>query len=88
MSGRILDFEDKWKGTRELIDRVVDLQTEIEAYENRMESMEMLLDRILICLNSYENGESRHSLSAILEAIVQEIYCYRMTGDIFRPAQS
>jgi hypothetical protein len=87
MSG-MLDFEDRWKGARELIDRVVDLQTEIQVYENRLESMEMLLDRILICLNAYENGESRHSLASILEAIVQEIYCHRMTGDISRPARS
>jgi hypothetical protein len=80
MSDKVLDFEENRIGSLELIDRVVDLQTEIIAYERRIETMESLLDGILICLNAYDNGESRQSLNSIVKAIVDGIYLYRLQG--------
>jgi hypothetical protein len=81
MSGKVLDFEESRIGSVELIDRVVDLQTEITAYERRIETMESLLDGILICLNAYDNGESRQSISSIVKAIVDGIYLCRLQGE-------
>ncbi|MDD2321263.1 MAG: hypothetical protein PHO83_14560 [Geobacteraceae bacterium] len=78
MSDKILDIEASRRDFPELIDRVVDLQLELQAYESRLETMESLLDRILICLNAFDNGESRHSLGTIAQAIVQDIYLYRL----------
>jgi hypothetical protein len=80
MSDKVLDLEESRIGSLDLIDRVVDLQTEIAAYERRIETMESLLDSILICLNAYDNGESRQSLNSIVRAIVDGIYLCRLQG--------
>jgi hypothetical protein len=88
MADKFLDFEESRIEVADLIDRVTDLQGEIRSYESRIENMESLLDRILICLNAYDNGESRHSLKTILDAIVYDIYSCRLqdTGSRFAEA--
>ena len=88
MSRKVLEFEESRKGSAGLVDRVASLQREIRAYEDRMENIESLLDSILICLNAYDNGESQHSLHKILDAIVQEIYLYRLQGEVPQLANS
>lgn len=88
MSRKVLEFEESRKGSAGLVDRVAGLQREIRAYEDRMENMESLLDSILICLKAYDNGESQHSLHKILDAIVQEIYLYRLQGEVPQLANS
>jgi hypothetical protein len=81
MSDKVLDFKESRIGPLDLIDRVVDLQTEITAYERRIETMESLLDGILICLNAYDNGESRHSFNSVVKAIIDGIYLCRLQGE-------
>jgi hypothetical protein len=78
MSDKVLDFEESRINSLELIDRVADLQTEIISYEKRIETLESLLDGILICLNAYDNGESRQSLNSIVKAIIDGIYLCRL----------
>ena len=88
MSGKVLDFEESRKVSAELLDRVADLQWEIRAYEDRMEKLESLLDSILICLNAYENGESQHSPRTIFDAIVHDIYLFRLEDRLTQFANS
>lgn len=88
MSRKVLDFEESRKVSAELIDRVADLQWEIRDYEDRMEKLESLLDSILICLNTHENGESQHSLRTIFDAIVHDIYLFRLEDRLTRFANS
>ncbi len=82
MSRKVLDFEGSRKVSTELIDRVADLQWEIRTYESRMENLESLLDSILICLNAYDNGESQHSIRTICDAIVNDIYLFRLQDEL------
>ncbi|MHC1698783.1 MAG: hypothetical protein AB9919_12130 [Geobacteraceae bacterium] len=82
MSRKVLDFEESRKVSRELIDRMSTLQVEIREYEDRMEKLESLLDSILICLNAYDNGESPHSLRTIFDAIVHDIYLFRLEDQL------
>lgn len=88
MSRKVLDFEESRKISVELIDRVVDLQGEIREYENRLENLESLLDTILICLNAYDNGESQYSLRTLFDAIVHDIYLYRLQDKLTQFANS
>ncbi len=88
MSGKILDNEESRKDFPELIDRVVDLQLELRAYEDRVENMEALLDSILICLNAYDNGASRHSADTIIQSIIQEIYLCRLQDTVLHSAEA
>jgi len=88
MSKKVLEFEESRKVSTELIDRVADLQWEIRGYESRMENLESLLDSILICLNAYDNGESQHSLRTIFDAIVQDIYLFRLQDELAQFANS
>jgi len=88
MSKKVLEFEESRKVSTELMDRVADLQWEIRGYESRMENLESLLDSILICLNAYDNGESQHSLRTIFDAIVQDIYLFRLQDELTQFANS
>jgi len=88
MSRKVLEFEESRKVSTELMDRVADLQWEIRGYESRMENLESLLDSILICLNAYDNGESQHSLRTIFDAIVQDIYLFRLQDELTQFANS
>lgn len=88
MSRKILDFEESRKCSSELVDRVAELKREIQEYESRMENMESLLDSILICLNAYDNGESQYSHRKIFDAIVHDIYLYRLQGEVTKLANS
>jgi hypothetical protein len=88
MSRKVLDFEETRKVSTELIDRVADLQWEIREYESRMENLESLLDSILICLNACNNGESQHSLRTIIDAIVHDIYLFRLQDELTQFANS
>jgi len=88
MSRKVLDFEENRKSSAEQIDRVADLQRELQEYESRLENMESLLDSILICLNAYDNGESQHSHRNIFDAIVHDIYLYRLQGEVTKLAYS
>jgi hypothetical protein len=88
MSRKVLDFEESRKASAELIDRVADLQGEIWAYERRIENLESLLDSILICLNAYDNGETHHSLRTIFDAIVHDIYLFRLQDQLTHFANS
>jgi len=88
MSRKILDFEESRKCSPELIDRVVVLQSEVRAFESRVEDLESLLDSILICLNAYDNVENQHSLCTIFDAIVQDIYHFRLQDELTQFANS
>lgn len=88
MSRKVLDFEESRKVSAELVARVADLQWEIRDYEDRMEKLESLLDSILICLNAHENGESQYSLRTIFDAIVHDIYLFRLEDRLTRFANS
>ncbi len=88
MSRKVLDFEESRKGSPELIDMVADLQWEIRGFESRVEELESLLDRILICLNAYDTGESQHSSRTIFDAIVNDIYQFRLQDELTQFANS
>lgn len=88
MSRKALDFEESRKVSAELIERVADLQWEVGEYEDRIEKLESLLDSILICLNTHENGESQHSLHTIFAAIVHDIHLFRLEDRLTQFANS
>jgi len=54
------------------------MQFRLRLQEMHIESLESLLDRILICCSAYREGEVSCSADALLDAVVQEITCSRL----------
>lgn len=78
MSNRLLDFEENRKKSCEQGKRLQEMVCRIQALEMHLESLESFLDRILICLNSYRDGEVDCTADSLVEAVVKEINFYRL----------
>jgi hypothetical protein len=77
MSVKIPCFEENRCASSDLRASVAGLRSELRAYEMRVDNLELLLDRIMVCLSAYENGESPYSIDVIVGAIIREIYLHR-----------
>jgi|AMWB02.1.fsa_nt_gi hypothetical protein len=78
MSSRILDFEESRKKPGASGRRLQEMQRRIRLQEVHIESLESLLDRIVICCNAYRDGDVSWTADSLLEAVVQEINCTRL----------
>lgn len=78
MSNRILDLEENRKKPCEPSNRLQEMLCRVRMREMQIESLESLLDRILICLNAYRDGEVSCPADSLIEAIVKEINFYRL----------
>lgn len=78
VSKRILDLEENWKKACEPATKLQEMRCRVRLREMQLETLESLLDRILICLNSYRDGEVACPADSLIEAIVKEINFHRL----------
>ncbi|MRR57038.1 MAG: hypothetical protein EG824_02320 [Deltaproteobacteria bacterium] len=81
MLSTIPDVEENYDSSAGLSNSPLDLKFQIRILETQINSLESLLDRILVCLNAYGSGEGAYSLNTIVQAIVREIHFSRLLGD-------
>lgn len=80
MPSMILDAEERNNISAGLSNSLLDLHFQIRVLETQINSLESLLDRILVCLNAYGSGEGAYSPGTIAQAIVREIHFCRLLG--------
>jgi len=78
VTNRLLDFDESRKKSCEQGKRLQEMVRLIRLREMQLESLESLLDRILICLNSFRDGEVDCTADSLVDAVVKEINFYRL----------
>ncbi len=68
-----MDFKENRKCTREMRERLLQLECLVRDRDARIRDLDLLLDRILICLNAYGDGRGAYSITEIVQAIVEDI---------------